>query len=154
MRRNFLSNSACITTLETNFNVTFTVSLLNMYTYLQKTVAKTSEYFVLIFTFFMSSNVYTTPKCLGTHNIRGDQNHIQPQESKTNEYHSRFNLYPNMRPKFHPFKTLYSNLERGYEGMSDAFGARRRGREGDGNALFNARNCFSTSKTGHKILLE
>ena len=72
MRRNFLSNSDCITTLETTFNVTFTVSLLNMYTYLQETVAKTSEYFVLIFTFFMSSNVYTTPKCLGTHNIRGD----------------------------------------------------------------------------------
>ena len=65
-----------------------------------------------------------------------------------------------MRPDFHPFKTLYSNLERGYEGMSDAFGARKRGRfeelgrEGGGNSLFDARNCFSTSKIGHKIHLE
>ena len=65
-----------------------------------------------------------------------------------------------MRPKFHCFKTLYSNLERGYEGMSDAFGARSRGRfeglgrEDGGNALFDARNCFFTSKIGHKISLE
>ena len=65
-----------------------------------------------------------------------------------------------MRPKLHPFKILYSNSERGYEGMSDAFGARKRGRfeelgrEGGGNSLFDARNCFSTSKIGHKIHLE
>ena len=57
-----------------------------------------------------------------------------------------------MRPKFHPFKTLYSNLERGYEGMSDAFGARRRGRfeglgrEDGGNAIFDARNFFLPPK--------
>ena len=44
--------------------------------------------------------------------------------------------------------------------MSDTFGARRRdrfeelGREGGGNSLFDARNCFSTSKIGHKIHLE
>ena len=65
-----------------------------------------------------------------------------------------------MRPKFHPFKTLYFNLERGYEGMSDAFGARSRGRfeglgrEDGGNAVFDSRNLFSTSKIGHKIPLE